>query len=54
MKNLEMRSKVNATVNVTQNDMHHSAIPRGIQTLIIFTGVVVQAHLTNKNSDVFF
>ena len=30
MKNLEMRPEVN--VKVTQNGMHHSAIPRGITT----------------------
>ena len=32
MKNLEMRSEVNAMVKVTQNGMHHSARPRGIHT----------------------
>ena len=31
-KNLEMRPEVNVKVKVTQNGMHHSAIPRGITT----------------------
>ena len=31
-KNLEMRPEVNVKVKVTQNGMHHSAIPRGINT----------------------
>ena len=29
MKNLDMRPEVNVKVKVTQNGMHHSAIPRG-------------------------
>ena len=28
MKNLEMRSEVNVKVKVTQDGIHHSAIPR--------------------------
>ena len=32
MKNLEMMSEVNVKFKVTQNGMHHSAIPRGIHT----------------------
>ena len=31
MKNLEMRPEVNVKVKVTQNGMHHSAIPRGMK-----------------------
>ena len=32
IKNLEMRPEVNVKVKVTQNGLHHSAIPRGIKT----------------------
>ena len=31
-KNLEMRLEVNVKVKVTHNGMHHSAIPREINT----------------------